>query len=362
MVRRSFLDGMAWLAAFLGLASLLGVAAFYYPEYLTTPRLRAVYAEHHVRGLLYAGLVLATLLSLIALFFSRLKRHALLGLACVLLAWLAGGADVSYGDQVRDARFYISLDWVLLDLLLIATLFINVELFFRLRPEQGILRRGWRTDLAHYVANHIFNGAIVFALFLPAQWLAGPLSLERVQTFFAGLPVLVQLPLIYAVTDFAQYWVHRAFHSVPLLWRFHRVHHSVECMDWLAGSRLHIGEVLIARTLVLAPIVVLGFSKEVVDAYIVIVGFQAVFNHANVSVRLGPLRYVIVTPNFHHWHHAQDREALDKNYAAHFAFLDHLFGTAVQSDRQWPAAYGVLGDYVPDGFVKQLVFPFVWKG
>jgi hypothetical protein len=82
----------------------------------------------------------------------------------------------------------------------------------------------------------------------------------------------------------------------------------------------------------------MGFSKDVIDAYIIVVGFQAVFNHANVSVRLGPLRYVIVTPNFHHWHHSQDQEALDKNYAAHFAFLDHLFGTAVKSDRNGPSA------------------------
>jgi sterol desaturase/sphingolipid hydroxylase (fatty acid hydroxylase superfamily) len=149
---------------------------------------------------------------------------------------------------------------------------------------------------------------------------------------------------------------------VPLLWRLHAVHHSVKSMDWLAGSRQHIVELLITRTLVLAPIFVLGFSKEVIDTYIVIVGFQAVFNHANVSVRLGPLRYLIVTPNFHHWHHSQDDEAIDKNYAAHFAFLDHVFGTAVQSGREWPDRYGVLGDYVPNGFWKQFKFPFVWKG
>jgi sterol desaturase/sphingolipid hydroxylase (fatty acid hydroxylase superfamily) len=164
------------------------------------------------------------------------------------------------------------------------------------------------------------------------------------------------------VADLVQYWTHRAYHEVPLLWRLHAVHHSVKSMDWLAGSRQHVIELLITRTLVLAPIYVLGFSKEVIDAYIVIVGFQAVFNHANVSVRLGPLRYVIVTPNFHHWHHSQDKEALDRNYAAHFAFLDYLFGTAVRSDREWPEAYGVLGDYVPNGFFKQLTFPFTWKG
>jgi sterol desaturase/sphingolipid hydroxylase (fatty acid hydroxylase superfamily) len=47
---------------------------------------------------------------------------------------------------------------------------------------------------------------------------------------------------------------------------------------------------------------------------------------------------------FHHWYHAQDVEAIDKNYATHFSSLDHLLGAAVQSDRQWPAHYGVVGD------------------
>ena len=127
--------------------------------------------------------MLASILAPIALIFSERKKHALLGLVCVVLAWLAGGADVSYGDKVRDSAFYISLDWVLLDLVLIATLFINLELFFRLKPEQGILRRGWQVDLAHYVANHIFNGAIVFLLFLPAQWLESVLPLQGIQAF-----------------------------------------------------------------------------------------------------------------------------------------------------------------------------------
>ena len=163
-----------------------------------------------------------------------------------------------------------------------------------------------------------------------------------------GLPFWAAVLLIVLVADFVQYWTHRAYHEVPILWRLHAVHHSAKSMDWLAGSRQHVVELLITRTLVLAPIYVLGF--------------QAVFNHANVSVRLGPLRYIIVTPNFHHWHHSQDQAALDRNYAAHYAFLDYIFGTAVKSDQLWPEKYGVLGDYVPNGFVKQFKFPFTWKG
>ena len=110
---------------------------------------------------------------------------------------------------------------------------------------------------------------------------------------------------------------------------------------------------------------VLGFSEASMNVYIVIVGFQAVFNHANVRLpdafARAPLKWLVVTPDFHHWHHSSEREAIDRNYAAHFAFIDYLFGTAVKSDRRFPGKYGVLGDYMPPGFVRQQLFPFTWK-
>ena len=57
----------------------------------------------------------------------------------------------------------------------------------------------------------------------------------------------------------------------------------------------------------------------------------------------------------------KDTEAIDRNYAAHFAFIDYIFGTAVKSDRRFPGKYGVLGDYMPDSYVQQQLFPFTWK-
>jgi len=74
-----------------------------------------------------------------------------------------------------------------------------------------------------------------------------------------------------------------------------------------------------------------------------------------------PLKWFIVTPDFHHWHHTMEPEAIDHNYASHFPFLDYLFGTAVKPDR-FPDEYGVRGGYVPPGFVRQQLFPFIWKG
>ena len=115
---------------------------------------------------------------------------------------------------VRESNFYISLDWVLLDLIIIATLFINLELFFRLKKNQVILRSGWQVDLTHYVANHIFNGGLVYLMFLPSQILERQFAPEAIQNFLSSQILVVQVFLIMLVTDFVQYWVHRAFHRV----------------------------------------------------------------------------------------------------------------------------------------------------
>lgn len=349
------------IALSLGILCFLGVLAFHFPEYLTTPELRRSYDVDVMRKILLASLLTAGGLSIANIVLNRSRWLSSFAFLLVAGAALLGGHKVPVND-FPDHTPYIGLDWFILDLLGSSLIFIFVEKLFALRREQPIFRAEWQTDLHHFIVNHMVVGFILLATNLLVHRLFGWAAHDGVRGWVQGLPFWAALFLIILVADLVQYWTHRAYHEVPLLWRLHAVHHSVKSMDWLAGSRQHLLELLITRTLVLAPIYVLGFSKEVIDAYIVIVGFQAVFNHANVSVRLGPLRYVVVTPNFHHWHHSQDKEALDRNYAAHFAFLDYLFGTAVKSDREWPQDYGVLGDYVPNGFLKQLKFPFTWKG
>jgi sterol desaturase/sphingolipid hydroxylase (fatty acid hydroxylase superfamily) len=349
------------IALVLAVLSFLGVLAFHFPEYLTTPQLRKSYDVETMRKVLLGAMVIAGGLSLVNIAFNRKRWLSSFAFGLVALCALLGGHRVHVDPNFPDNTPYIGMDWFVLDLLGSSLIFIFIEKLFALRKDQPVFRPEWQTDLHHFIVNHMVVGFVLLATNLMVHKFFGWAAHDGVRGWVQGLPFWLGLPLIVLVADLVQYWTHRAYHEVPVLWRLHAVHHSVKSMDWLAGSRQHILELLITRTLVLAPIYVLGFSKDVIDAYIVIVGFQAVFNHANVSVRLGPLRYVIVTPNFHHWHHSQDQEALDKNYAAHFAFLDHLFGTAVKSDREWPKDYGVLGDYVPNGFVNQFKFPFTWK-
>ncbi len=345
------------VALVLSVLALLGVLAFRFPAYLTTPQLRQVYDVELLRKIMLGGMILAGTISVLNMIFGRVKWISFTSFLVLTLAELLGGPSVPVGD-FPDHTPYLGIDWLILDLLGSALLFIFIEKLFGLKKEQPVFRPEWQNDFHHFAFNHLFVG-IVFMTTNHAvnNGLAWAVN-ANVQHWIQGLPFLVELFLLLFVADFAQYWTHRAYHEIPVLWRLHSVHHSAKHMDWMAGSRQHFVELLITRVCVFAPVFLLGFSKASIDAYVIIVGFQAVFNHANVSVRLGPLSYIVVTPNFHHWHHAQDREAIDRNYAAHFAFIDHMFGTAVQADRKWPDQYGVVGDYMPLGFVKQQAFPF----
>lgn len=353
--------GSGVVALILAILCFLGVLAFHFPQYLSTPELRKSYDVSVVRLIMYWAMVVAGGISLYNILFARTRWLAASAFFLVAASALLGGAKVPV-NSFPDHTPYIGLDWFILDLLGSSLIFVFIEKLFALRREQPVFRAEWQVDMQHFIVNHMIVGFVLLATNLLVHKLFGWAAKEGVQAWVRDLPYPVALFMIILVADLVQYATHRAYHELPTLWRLHAVHHSVKSMDWLAGSRQHVLELLITRTLVLAPIFVLGFDKGVIDTYIVIVGFQAVFNHANVSVRLGPLRYLIVTPNFHHWHHSQDDEAIDKNYAAHFAFIDYLFGTAVKSDAKWPKEYGVVGDYVPDGFWKQVKFPFTWKG
>ena len=348
------------VALTLGALCLLAVLAFHFPEYLTTPELRHKYSVDVLRQLLLAGLLVAGGLSLACIVLGVRRNLNLLAFALVIAAVALGGSRVPVGDFPDDTP-YIGLDWFILDLLGSTLIFIVLEKLFPLYRDQLVFRKEWQTDLKHFAVNHFLVGLILLTVNFVIHHGFGWMVSHDFQLAVQHIWFIPQLLLCILVADLAQYWTHRAYHEIPFLWKFHAVHHSAKTMDWLAGSRQHVFEIVATRVLVLAPLFVLGFSEAVINTYIIIVGFQAVLNHANVHVPWGPLRYLIVTPDFHHWHHSSDTEAIDKNYAAHYSFLDYLFGTAVKSNKRLPEKYGVVGDYMPDGWVKQQTFPFKAK-
>jgi sterol desaturase/sphingolipid hydroxylase (fatty acid hydroxylase superfamily) len=353
--------GSGWLSgvlsAALGLIGLGAVLCFHFPSLLTVPDARALYPIPYVRALLHVVLVSAFTLGAISLSLRRNKALGGVGVSATLVAALLGGSQVPVEGELRTGPF-LGLDWFLLNLIVYSFVFIPLERLFARRPEQAVFRRGWRTDLTYFFVSAFLVQLTTILTLKPAMLFFGWAVVPSAQAWVRSCPGLVQFAALLFVADFSQYWVHRAFHRVPMLWRFHAVHHSATEMDWLAGSRLHLLDIAVTRGLTYVPIYVLGFAEGPLIAYLVVVSAQATFIHANVRFDLRWARWIVATPQFHHWHHAAEPQAVDKNFAVHVPVLDVIFGTAYLPDR-WPAAYGLAhGDPLPGGYLRQFAWPF----
>jgi lathosterol oxidase len=353
--------GSGWISGVLSVAcGAIGLGAVFcllFPSWLTVADARALYPLTYVRALIHLFLVGAFVLGVVSLCLRRSKVLGAIGVSLTLVAALLGGSRVPIDYDVSGGP-YLGLDWFLLNLIFFSVVFVPLERLFAHRPEQAAFRAGWRTDLVYFMISSLLVQVTTLLTLKPAMVLFDWAAWPPLQARVGALPFLVQLVAILFVSDLVQYWVHRTFHTVPWLWRFHKIHHSAEAMDWLAGSRLHLVDAMVTRALAFVPLYVLGFSDAPIFAYVAVVSLQATFIHANVRFDFGPLAWVFATPRFHHWHHGAEREAIDKNFSVHLPVIDVLFGTAHLPARRWPASYGLAHDTVPDGYMTQLVEPF----
>jgi sterol desaturase/sphingolipid hydroxylase (fatty acid hydroxylase superfamily) len=352
--------GSGWisgvLALFLAMAGLIAVLCLRYPDILTTPMLREHYDVPLVRLAVHVGLILGFALAILNLALRRQKIMGFTAVTGILVATLLGGSRAESAGELTSG-IYLGLDWFLLNLAFLGILFIPLERLFARLPEQSIFRQDWRADLFYFLVNSLLVQSLTYLSLRPALTILQRTNWSDLRAFMASQPIWLQIIEIMFLTDIVQYWVHRLFHQIPFLWRFHAVHHSAQTMDWLAGSRMHVMEIVCLRGLTVIPMYVLGFSDPALKAYILYVFLHSTFIHANVRFDFGWLKQVIATPQFHHWHHGIEKEAIDVNFAVHFPLLDRLFGT-LYLPGHWPSGYGVGGHPVPPGYGRQLLYPF----
>jgi len=355
--------GTGWisgvLAILLGVISICTVLILHYPDVLTVPEIRSQVDVPFIRSLLMLVIVSGFLLSCISMILRQNKVFGLSAAGLILLSIVLGGV-ATQKTAGFSGDIYFGLDWFILNLLITGILFLPLERMFR-RVEQSVFRFEWREDLFYFLISSIFVQSLTFLSMLPAMTLLSFNALVAVKNVVAAQPVWLQFIEIMFLTDFVQYWIHRMFHQIPFLWKFHAVHHSAQAMDWLAGSRMHVMEIIVLRGLTIIPMYVLGFSETAIYAYIIMVYLYATFVHANIKFDIEWLKPVIVTPRFHHWHHGVEKEAVDVNFSVHFPIFDKLFGTYYMPKGKWPAAYGIGGHPVPGGYIKQFLYPFSKK-
>lgn len=240
-----------------------------------------------------------------------------------------------------------------------------ILLFFILVPleslfplhQQKIFRKGWLTDATYFFIGHFVGkaGLAVSGIFI--IYLFSGLVNSELQRQVAAQPTWLQFIEAVTISDFGYYIAHRLNHNIPWLWKFHAVHHSTQHMDWLAAVRVHPLDQIFTKMFQIIPLYLLGFTKETFGAYILFGAFIAFFIHANIRFKFGILRWVLATPEFHHWHHSIEPKA--QNFAAQFPILDLIFGTLYIPVGKMPERYGIT-DSVPNGYLGQMLYPF-WR-
>ncbi|TXN19618.1 sterol desaturase family protein [Methylobacterium sp. WL9] len=352
--------GSGWLsgsaALLCAVVAFLMVVALRNPDLLTTPELAMVRESAFFRPVLYLVLITAYVLSALSLALRPDKTLGFTAMAATLLTSFVGSLPTHASLKLEGA--FLGLDFFVLNVLFMGFLFVPLERLFPRNRAQVLLREEWREDLFYYFVSSLLVQVLTFLTLAPSRLVSGHTDLGTIQAFFGGLPWLVQLALIMLFTDFVQYWVHRMFHRIPALWRFHAVHHSAKSLDWIAGARMHFVEIVVLRGLTATPMFVLGFSESAIQAYILIVYVYSSFIHANIAGSFGLLEKLVVVPRFHHWHHGEEREAIDVNFAIHFPMIDRLFGTHHMPEGRWPKGYGIKGHPVPRGYWRQFLYPF----
>jgi sterol desaturase/sphingolipid hydroxylase (fatty acid hydroxylase superfamily) len=345
-----------YVSIFLSCLSFLGVVCFKYPEWLTTPEFREIYTGESMKVLLTSVIIASLFFAALSFILSRVKKWALIGMLICTLSIIIGGFSVQ-SRAVEKTGWHLGLDWLLLDLLLMAVIFIPIEMVMPKNKDQSRFHEEWKTDLVYFVISHLFVqffGVIAKACYCFFGWM----GLSGLHTWVQSLPFLVELLFAFFISDMFQYCAHRFFHSHGYLWRFHSVHHSTKHMDWLAGSRIHFIDIFVTRSFTFIPLYVFGFSEIAFNTYIIFMAVHAVLIHSNTRINFGFLKYVIATPQYHHWHQCVEPEYYGKNFATIFPFIDKIFGTYHLPGSEWPKGTGLNEANFPKGYVRQLIYPF----
>ncbi len=241
--------------------------------------------------------------------------------------------------------------------LIVAVVFVPLERLFAFHKEQKVFRKEWKTDLLYIFVNGALIKIGVAVVIICVSAAARSFVPPSVQTAVRTQPLWLQFVEIVILADLGFYLAHRLFHSVPFLWEIHKVHHSIEQLDWLAAARVHPIDQILTKAASIFPLLVLGFSEGALGAFGLIYFWHSHLLHSNVNLRLGPLKWFIATPEYHRWHHADDQEAYDKNFAGQLSIIDKLFGTLYMPKTKRPEKYG-MGERLPGNYLSHLIYPF----
>ncbi|QSS97435.1 sterol desaturase family protein [Psychroflexus sp. ALD_RP9] len=256
-------------------------------------------------------------------------------------------------------------------LLALSVLVLLFEILLPWRKGQKVLRKGFWLDVFYIFFNFFLFSLIGYNalsnigvnLFNDVLGWFGITNIVAIE--LQSMPVWSQLLIMFVVADFIQWFVHVQLHKQPWLWKFHKVHHSVQEMGFAAHFRFHFMETIIYKSVQYIPLAMIGFGIEqffVVHMFSVFIGH---LNHANLPWNYGWLGYIFNNPKMHIWHHAKDlpkSHSFGMNFGISLSIWDYLFKTAYipKEGKNIKLGFEKVEDY-PQDFFGQLTQPFKEK-
>ncbi len=310
---------------------------------------------------------------------SPTRRRLGVALVVALAAWIAIAVahaphlltDHLRADQVPHSAGLVLHSWAQTFLTPVFWVFLALVLVLErrvpARPNEGTLSVGAAQDLVWFILFAVFELTVVRSYYVllgavGTQYFGGPIVDLTSSLGSAGA-----IAFTFVVIDLLLWLSHYTRHRVPTLWRFHVIHHSQRSLNIFTDSRTHFGEAVVTATIVFVPAVLLGLRLEHVIVLATAMIFYQRFFHANIRTNLGPLRYVLVTPQSHRIHHSIDPAHHDTNFGVILSVWDRMFRTGHADVTTYPAT-GLADEDVPvetsaspgaliGTYVRQLAYP-----
>jgi len=245
---------------------------------------------------------------------------------------------------------------------MLAVLFFILEKINPAQPNKKYLQSDNKVEVLYpLIAQLITNPLGVFVItYLTVVQLGSVLPHQIFSQQIASLPYWVQVLVGLFVIDLSLYIRHRFVHH--FCWPYHAIHHSAKHVTWITKFRLHPIDSVVMGVINTVVLHVIGFDFE---AMVTAQYFMMIWNnivHANIKLVFPSfLHYIIGSPHVHRWHHATEKEAMNKNFTIMFCFIDVVFGTFYAPRDRLPASLGIVDDdrvQLKDNIFSHMVYPF----
>ena len=273
-----------------------------------------------------------------------------------------GTLDWTWSSIVFEVPLYTNYFW---GLIIISLIVWGLEIAFPWRKNQAVFRKDFWLD-----GFYMFFNFFIFSIVIEGVYQVLKLSFTQINISEKSLALIdisgwgsaIQLLVFFVVLDFVQWLTHLSLHRYSFLWRFRKVHHSVKQMGFASHLRYHWMENILYKPLKTFGVMILG-GFEPQQAFIVHFITIAIghFNHANIKITWGPLKYVFNNPVMHLYHHASEvpNGRRGVNYAISLSLWDYLFKTNHIPEDSGNVALGFKGDDTfPKDFIGQSTYGF----